>query len=122
MPGMRFGCDRRQDSAWSKGKQNVCCFCIWKDSLNRIGKTFVTVEEARLLLSGKEIDLLNLIGFKSKKQFSCKGILHKRENGKYGIKFLFADKLGVEDQAIIRRRFKKSGKEAKGGQARCIAD
>jgi hypothetical protein len=76
-------------SAWEKGKPNACCFCIWKDTLSRNGKALVTADEARLLLSGEGIELPNLIGFKTKKAFSCKGILTRRESGKYGIKFVF---------------------------------
>lgn len=80
-------------SAWAKGKPNVCCFCIWKDTLSRNGKSLVTADEARLLLSGEDIDLPNLIGFKTKKPFSCRGVLTRRESGKYGIKFVFPEKI-----------------------------
>jgi hypothetical protein len=111
-------------SAWIKGKQNVCCFCIWKDTLSRNGKLLITAEEARCLLAGTEIDLLNLIGFKSKKAFSCKGILQKRESGKYGIKFVFEDNIIAEQQRVFTRTYDNhvgnSREGATGGQGRRI--
>jgi len=78
-------------SAWAKGEANVCCFCIWKDSLSRNEKFLITPGEARCLLAGDEIDLPDLVGYKDKKLFSCKGILQKRESGKFGIKFVKLD-------------------------------
>ncbi|MGA2151789.1 MAG: hypothetical protein ABSG48_06490 [Geobacteraceae bacterium] len=111
-------------SSWVKGKQNVCRFCIWKDTLSRNGKLLITAVEARLLLSGSEIQLLNLIGTKSKKPFSCKGILHKREGGKYGIQFVFQDHIGAENPMVFTRKSDNhagnSREGATGGQGRRI--
>ena len=107
-------------SAWVKVKPNVCCFCIWKDTLSRNGKALVTADEARLLLSGEEIELPDLIGFNSKKPFSCKGILAKRENGKYGIQFVFHGEKGVKRRSGMLD--KSSHKEVPGDQARRLAN
>jgi hypothetical protein len=107
-------------SAWVKGKKNVCCFCIWKDTLSRNGKDLVTTDEARRLLSGEEIDLPNLIGFKTKKHFSCKGVLSKRESGKYGIKFVFPPNVVLKMRSGMH--YKTSNKEAANDQARRLGN
>jgi hypothetical protein len=106
-------------SAWVKGKKNCCCFCIWKDTLSRNGKTLVTPNEARRLLAGEEIELPDLIGFKSRKPFSCKGILNKRESGKYGIRFVFPERTPVK---IMSGMLDNSRMEVPGGQARRLGN
>ncbi|MRR55451.1 MAG: hypothetical protein EG822_13235 [Deltaproteobacteria bacterium] len=78
-------------SSWKKEGSN-CCFCLWKDTLSRNGKKLITQEEVRLLLAGRVIELRNLVSNKNTKLFSCKGKLHKRDTGKYGIKYVFAEK------------------------------
>ena len=78
-------------SSWKTEGTN-CCFYLWKDTLSRNGKKLITPEEARLLLAGKVIELRNLVSNKNTKLFSCKGKLHKRDTGKYGIKYVFAEK------------------------------
>lgn len=91
-------------ASWKAGDSG-CRFCLWKDTLTRNGKSEVTADEARLLLAGKEIELQNLISFKTKSQFSCKGRLHKRDTGKYGIKYIFPErkKRGGGDAKTDRR-------------------
>ena len=78
-------------ASWGMGEKS-CKFCLWKDTLSRNGKTLVTAEEARILLAGQEIELKDLISFKTKRLFSCKGRLHKRDTGKYGIKYVFPER------------------------------
>ena len=91
-------------ASWGMGEKS-CKFCLWKDTLSRNGKALVTPEEARILLAGQEIELKDLISFKTKRLFSCKGRLHKRETGKYGIKYVFPErkKRGCLDAKTDRR-------------------
>lgn len=80
-----------------------CKFCLWKDTLSRNGKALVTPEEARALLAGQEIELENLVSFKTGRIFSCKGRLHKRDSGKYGIKYIFPNRKKKEAQGCQNR-------------------
>lgn len=78
-------------ASWRVGEVG-CRFCLWKDTLSRNGKNEVTADEVRLLLAGQEIELKNLVSFKTGRIFSCKGRLHKRDTGKYGIKYIFPER------------------------------
>lgn len=68
-----------------------CPFCVWKDTLGRNGKPELTVGEMKELLAGNMINL-NLTSIKKNRIFSCKGVLQKRESGKYGITFVFPER------------------------------
>lgn len=82
-------------SSWKRHKQGnaaeKCPFTVWKDTLVRNGKPELTVNEMKSLLAGDAIEL-SLTSCNSNRIFSCKGVLHKRENGKYGIKFVFPER------------------------------
>lgn len=89
-------------ASW-KGGGSGCRFCLWKDTLSRNGKSEVTANEARILLAGQDIDLKNLVSFKTGRIFSCTGRLHKRDSGKYGIKYIFPKRTKKEARRCQNR-------------------